>query len=105
MENQENELNLTEEQKKELDKLVVESKKFIFWATIRFIGGLFGLNVLSFAVMAIFLLDASPETQTHFLIVAQIFNAILMYTYFYGQLRDRSLVVDEKIKEIIKKSE
>jgi len=105
MENQENELNLTEEQRKELDKVISQSRKNILWATLKFVGGLLGLNILSFFVMVIFLLDSSMETQKGFMFTTQILNAVLMYSYFYGLLKANSQMADEKIKEIIKKTE
>lgn len=96
---------LTEEQKKEVEKLIKQAQKSLFFIGIKFIGGLFGLSIISFMVMIGLLLQSSTETQQNFMVAANVINIIFMYSYLYGQLKANSQMVDEKIQEILKKTE
>lgn len=98
-------LQLNDEQKADIKKLISQSRKNLIWTTVKFCLGLFGLSILTFFIMIALFTDSSSETQSNFIMVCNIVNAIFMYYYLYGKLKSNSEMIDEKIKEILKKSE
>src|SRR5277367_3422916 len=94
--------NATEEQKKEIAKILSEARRNLFWTAAKSSLGLFSANLLSFVIGIVLLNDCAVEIQVGFKLVSIFLNVMFMATYFNRQMKSNSDIVVSKIKEVLK---
>lgn len=99
-----NDLEITEEQKKETLKIIRKAQLNIIWIVAKFGIGTFFANILSTFIGVSLMKDSNIDAQLHFVMVCCIVNTIFMCRYLYGQLKENTDVARYKIKNILMKN-
>jgi hypothetical protein len=94
---------ITPEQKKEIQKILLKARLGLLGLWAKFSFGLFGANILCIFIGAFLLKDADPEQMAYFETVAFIVNFIFAATFLHRQLKIANDIVRNKLLEVLKK--
>lgn len=103
MEDLKNYEDLTPEQKKDLAATLSKARIKVLWGSMKTGLLLFAANLITILIGVLFLVDADPQIVVGYQTVTVIINAVYASLYFNKQVRLASDIVNEKIKEILKK--
>lgn len=93
---------LTEEQQKQIRKILFKGKLALLGIGAKFSFGLFFANAIAIVIGSQILKDVDPEMISGYGSVAFIVNLIFMVTYLDRQLKANADIVTKKIQEVLK---
>ena len=96
---------VTPEQRKLISKVMMKSRMGNGLLVVKSFSLLFFANLLCFAFGNYMLKDSDPSSQVGFHMVSVFTNAIFAAVYFSGQMKIRSDIVTQDIKDILKNKE
>ena len=94
--------NLTEEQIKDISKILSQARWRLSWIAIKFSVGLLSANLLCLTIAFFFFTDANLEMLKGFEFVTMVLNFLFMASYLSGQMRKNHDIVSAGIKEVLK---
>lgn len=95
--------DLTPDQKKQISKILFNSRLSLVGLSAKFSVGLFLSNLLVFLINFYCLKDTDPEMQQGFVYLSVFLNFIFMIWYLHDRANKLNQKVQEKVKEVLKK--
>ena len=97
-------LTLTEEQLQEVKKVISQAKRAMLFIGLKFAAGIFFTNIACILFIVFFMADLQLETLKNFQFACMIINFLFMSSFLTRQIRANDAIVNDKIKEILKKN-
>ncbi len=94
---------VTLEQRKDLIAALSAARSRLLWIGVKSGLAIFVTNFVAVLIGVLFLVDANPDFCSGYQLVSVVINAIFVARYFNSQMTISSDILNNKIKEILKK--
>jgi cytochrome c biogenesis protein CcdA len=95
----------TLEKRKEIKKIISKAKINLFFSALKFVLGIFLTNFACNLIIIFLLTDVDPQNKVHFQMATMVINSMFMAVYFNGQIKKNNILLENKIKEILKRQD